>query len=105
MTPTRSRMTAFFVLAAGLGAATTARADDLSFRCTNQASGTSWTVTVDEQKRTADGAPANISARHISWRDAQTGGSYDLDRSSGDLTFVNSSSMGGYMLFHRCKQN
>lgn len=94
-------------MAAALGAffaATTARAADLSFQCTNSASGTSWTVKVDDQKRTVDGAPADISAARISWRDAATGGSYDLDRKSGDLTFVNSSSMGGYMLFHRCKQ-
>ncbi len=88
----------------GLLACPSARAADLSFQCTNTASGASWTVMVDDQKQTVDGSPAQISAARISWRDAATGGSYDLDRKSGDLTFINSSSMGGYMLFHRCKQ-
>jgi len=107
MTPIWRRLTACAVLAAVFGAVSggPAQAADLSFQCTNQASGATWTVKVDEQKRTADGAPADISAARISWRDAQTGGIYDLNRKSGELTFVNSSSTGGYMLFHRCKQN
>ncbi len=95
-------------IAAALGAiyaGTPAQAANLSFQCTNSSSGTTWTVIVDEQRHTADGVPAQISAARISWRDAATGGSYDLDRKSGELTFINSSSMGGYMLFHRCKQN
>jgi len=82
---------------------TPALAADLSFQCTNLASGASWTVVVDDQKQTVDGVPAKISTARISWRDAATGGSYDLDRKSGDLTFINTSSMGGYMLFHRCR--
>ena len=99
-----------FAIAAVLGAlgalsaGATAQASDLSYQCTNTASGTSWLVKVDDQKRTVDGMPADISAARISWRDASTGGSYDLDRKSGDLTFTNSSSMGGYMLWHRCQQ-
>ena len=82
---------------------TPAGAAATKFQCQNSTSGASWTVQVDDQKRTVDGTPAEISANHITWRDAATGGSYDLDRKSGDLTFVNASSMGGYMLFHRCQ--
>ena len=97
----------YIAAAAALGAiyvSTPAQAAGLSYQCTNTASGASWTVMVDDQKRTVDGAPAQISAARISWRDAATGGSYDLDRKSGDLTFTNSSSMGGYILWHRCQQ-
>ena len=86
-----------------LSGRTPARAADLSFQCVNVASGASWTVIVDDQKQTVEGVPAKISAARISWHDAATGGSYDLDRKSGDLTFINTSSMGGYMLFHRCR--
>jgi hypothetical protein len=96
-----------FAIAAALAAVLAdapAQASDLSYQCTNTASGASWLVEVDDQKRTVDGVPADISAARISWRDAATGGSYDLDRKSGDLTFTNSSSMGGYMLWHRCQQ-
>ncbi len=81
-----------------------AQAAALNFQCTNSVSGATWTVNVDDQKRTVDGGPADISAARISWRDPETGGTYDLNRKSGDLTYVNSSSTGGYMLFHRCKQ-
>ena len=94
-------------VAAAIGAllaGPSAQAAGLSYQCTNTASGASWTVMVDDQKQTVDGAPAQISAARISWRDAATGGSYDLDRKSGDLTFTNSSSMGGYILWHRCQQ-
>ena len=93
-------------IAATLGAllaAPAARAADLSFQCTNPTSGASWSLAVDEQKRTVDGAPADISAARINWRDPASGGYYDLDRKSGALTFTNPSSTGGYMLFHRCQ--
>jgi len=99
-------MKIYIAIAAACGAllaGPSARAADLSFQCTNAASGSSWTLTVDDQKRTADGAPAEISAARISWRDPASGGIYDLDRKSGALTFTNPSSTGGYMLFHRCQ--
>ena len=105
MKPTWSRTFIAIAVAFGaLSAGAAAQASDLSYQCTNTASGTSWLVKIDDQKRTVDGVPADISAARISWRDAATGGSYDLDRKSGDLTFTNSSSMGGYMLWHRCQQ-
>jgi hypothetical protein len=51
----------FIAVAAALGAllaGATAQAADLSFQCTNTASGTSWMVKVDDQKRTVDVAQA-----------------------------------------------
>ena len=107
MNPTCSPWSRTFIaIAATLGAllaGATAQAADLSFQCVNAASGSSWSLAVDEQKRTVDGAPADISAARINWRDPASGGYYDLDRKSGALTFTNPSSTGGYMLFHRCQ--
>jgi len=106
MTPTWSHQRICLAIAAVVGAlmtGTAAPAAGLNFQCVNAASGASWTVTVDDQKRTVDGAPADISAARISWRDPASGGLYDLDRKSGALTFTNPSSTGGYMLFHRCQ--
>jgi hypothetical protein len=76
----------------------------LMFRCVNVTSHASWDLKVDTAGHTADGFPAEISPARISWRDGTHGGSYELDRATGELTFSNSSSMGGYMLFHRCRQ-
>ncbi|MGP8232295.1 MAG: hypothetical protein ACLQL2_06460 [Methylovirgula sp.] len=81
-----------------------AQAAELTFRCINSASHAAWDLKIDPVKSTADGFPAKISAASIAWRDATHGGIYELDRSSGELTFSNASSMGGYMLFHRCQQ-
>jgi hypothetical protein len=103
--PIRNRVRICLVIAAALSALLTGRASaaaaNLSFQCVNSTSGAAWTVMVDEQHGTVDGAPAVIGPGRITWRD-RGGGSYDLDRKSGALTFTNSSSMGGYMLFHRC---
>ena len=77
---------------------------ELTFRCVNSASRATWDLKVDPATKTADGFPAKITAATIAWRDATHGGSYELDRTTGELIFANSSSMGGYMLFHRCQQ-
>jgi hypothetical protein len=74
----------------------------VTFKCANTSSGATWEVKVDLDRNTVDSFPALITKSNISWRDTVHGGSYDLDRSSGVLTLVNSSSTGGYMLFHRC---
>jgi hypothetical protein len=81
-----------------------AQAAQLNYRCVNSASGAAWTLTVNDANRTADGFPADISSSQIAWRDTTSGGRYQLDRASGELTFSNASSMGGYMLFHRCQE-
>jgi hypothetical protein len=74
-----------------------------TFRCMNTASRTTWDVKVDYDRNTADSFPATITAREISWKDTKEGGIYTLDRNTFALTFVNSSSMGGYLLFHTCR--
>lgn len=74
-----------------------------TFRCMNTSSGTSWDVKIDYDRATADSFPAKITASEINWKDTKEGGSYSLDRKTGALTFVNSSSMGGYLLFHTCR--
>jgi hypothetical protein len=74
----------------------------VTFKCTNASSGMTWDVKVDLDRNMVDSFPALITKSNISWRDTVNGGSYDLDRSSGVLTWVNASSTGGYMLFHRC---
>jgi hypothetical protein len=74
-----------------------------TFRCMNTASGMTWDVKVDYDHATADSYPATITAGEISWKDTKEGGSYTLDRNTFALTFVNSSSMGGYLLFHTCR--
>jgi len=91
------------VILGALAASPAVPAAVLDFQCVNAASGASWIVSVDDQKRTVDGTPADITASRISWRDPASGGVYGLDRKSGALTFVNPSSTGGYMLFHRCQ--
>ena|SRR5579862_9054316 len=81
-----------------------ARAGELVFRCVNSASHAAWELKVNPADGTADGFPAKIGTATIAWRDATRGGDYELDRASGQLTFTNASSMGGYMLFHHCQQ-
>jgi hypothetical protein len=87
-----------------LAAAFSTQADELTFRCVNAASHAKWSLKIDLEKSTADGFPAKINAASVIWHDATHGGSYELDRSSHELTFSNSSSTGGYMLFHHCDQ-
>ena len=61
-------------------------------------SGTTWQIKIDYDNGTVDSNPASISDAKISWRDANDGGNYTLDRKSGDLTVVLASSTGGYFL-------
>jgi hypothetical protein len=74
----------------------------LIFRCKNTSSGATWDVKVDLDRSTVDSFPAQITKTNISWRDTKDGGSYDLDRTTGALTQVNASSMGGTLWFHHC---
>lgn len=85
------------------GPSIAAKAPILTFRCVNTASHASWNLKVDTAQRTVDGFSASITSGSITWRDTAHGGSYALDRASGQLIFTNSSSMGGYMLFYRCQ--
>ena len=66
--------------------------------CTNRSSGATWQIKIDYDKATVDSNPAEINDAKISWRDANDGGNYTLDRKSGDLTVSVASSTGGYFL-------
>ena len=100
-------------LAAGIGVLAAAMAapaisgdvvlhGEIATVCTNVASGANWQIRIDYDKATVDSNPARISDAQISWRDANDGGNYTLDRKSGNLTVVLASSTGGYFLRHRC---
>jgi hypothetical protein len=91
-----------------IGASAPAMADDTprgetTITCSNLASGATWQVRIDYDRRTADSNPARISDARISWHNASDGGNYTLDRASGELTVIVASSTGGYSLHHRCK--
>jgi hypothetical protein len=82
-----------------------AHAAEITYRCINPASGTKWNLKIDDERQTADSLPAEISATQTIWHDIVRGGSYELDRKTGLLTFRNASSTGGYMLYYRCHEN
>ena len=91
-----------------VGLSAPAMADDAShgettITCSNLASGATWQVRIDYDRRTADSNPARISDARITWHDPTDGGNYTLDRGSGELTVIVASSTGGYSLHHRCK--
>jgi hypothetical protein len=71
--------------------------------CTNTASGASWQIKIDYDRRTVDSNPATISDTEISWRDANDGWYYRLDRKSGNLTVTLASATGGNFLYDHCK--
>ena len=79
-----------------------AEAREAEVTCTNPASGAHWQIRIDYDRRTVDSNSASISAGEISWRDANDGDNYTLDRKSGELTMVAASSTGGYFLHHHC---
>ena len=76
--------------------------ENLRFRCTNAASGTSWPIAVDVDHRRVDNLPAEIDTHSISWHDAENR-VYDLDRTTGMLRMHNASSTGGYFLYYTCR--
>ena len=71
--------------------------------CTNPASGASWQITVDFERRTVDSYAATISDSTVFWRDPRDQGNYTLDRRSGNLTVAIPSSTGGYFIHDQCK--
>jgi hypothetical protein len=94
---------AAIALIGGLDPAAAAQHGQTTIACSNPASGTSWQITVDFDRRTVDGHPATISEAAISWRDPGDQGNYTLDRKSGNLRVAVPSSTGGYFLHDRCK--
>jgi hypothetical protein len=101
MSPRRCAIISIATLIGGFGTAATA--GETKVTCVNPASGASWQIRIDYDRRTVDSNSANISGNEISWRDARDGSNYTLDRRSGDLTMVAASSTGGYFLHHHCK--
>jgi hypothetical protein len=77
--------------------------DSTTLRCSNPFSGATWEVAIDPKRRTADSFPADITDKTIRWHDAARGGSFELDRASGELTVVYASSMGGTFLKDNCR--
>ena len=103
-----SRGAAFLLamLAAGLAywsAAAQTQAGHRVMTCSNPASGASWQITIDFERRAVDSYPATISDSTISWRDPRDQGNYTLDRKSGNLTVAVPSSTGGYFIHDQCK--
>lgn len=81
-----------------------AEAAGTAFRCTNRASGASWTIVIDFVHGTVDGYPATVGGRRISWHDTADHGFYTLDQVTGDLKIVRGSSMGGWELHALCRE-
>jgi hypothetical protein len=92
-------MLGFLVAGAGAAAQTQGRV----ITCTNPASGTSWQIAIDFERRTVDSFAATIDDSTIFWRDPRDQGNYTLDRKSGNLTVAIPSSTGGYFIHDRCK--
>jgi len=78
------------------------RAEDVAITCTNPYSGASWQIRIDFRTPSVDANPAQVSAGSIAWTDAKDGGSYTLDRKSGELVARLGSSTGGYFRRARC---
>ncbi len=78
------------------------RPHTLAIDCTNPVSGARWQISIDHDHATVDSNPAKVRDAAITWHDAKDGGSYTLDRDSGELTVVVASGTGGYFLHHRC---
>ena len=94
------------VVALALGTATGSDpvgVESTTLRCTNPFSGATWDVAIDPGKRTVDSFPADITGKSIEWRDSVHGGRYEFDRTSGELTVVYASSMGGTFLTDQCR--
>jgi hypothetical protein len=83
--------------------AANAQPDAPVLTCTNPASGATWQISIDYGRATVDTNPAQFGDGEISWHDAKDGGTYTLDRRSGDLTVVVASSTGGYFLHDHCR--
>ena len=71
--------------------------------CTNPDSGKAWALKVDYAAGTVDGHPAEFTGSEIAWHDPANGSSYELDRKTGALTMRRASSVGGYLMWSRCR--
>src|ERR1700730_8138154 len=92
-------------LAAGFAVPTidsNAQDTETAMTCTNPVRGTSWQIMVDFAKDTVSYNQLKIPPAEISWFAPRDGGTYTLDRNSGDLRASVASSTGGYFRHGRC---
>jgi hypothetical protein len=75
----------------------------LHLRCTNPAGGANWSISVDLEHRLVDSLPATISDTWISWHNPN-GGTYELERATGNLQLRAASTTGGFFLHYTCQQ-
>jgi hypothetical protein len=79
-----------------------AGAEMLHLRCTNPKGGANWAVVVDLDHGLVDSLPARITDAWISWHNPN-GGTYELERATGNLQLRAASSTGGYFLHYTCQ--
>ncbi len=79
-----------------------AQSAETAITCTNPASGATWQIRIDYDRKTVDSIAASVSDATIKWHDPKDGANYTLDRRSGELTMVVPSSTGGYFIHDRC---
>jgi hypothetical protein len=98
----RRALSVAVLLTASGAAAAVAQPAPQRWRCTNPASGASWTILIDAARSRVDGVAATVTKRRIRWRDPARG-FFELDRLSGVLQLRNASSTGGYFLKYDCR--
>jgi hypothetical protein len=99
-------------IAAGIGALAiglvalhgTAAAEqgERAISCSNPASGATWQIRIDYDRKTVDSNQARIGDAEITWHDTNNNGNYTLDRKTGNLTMIVASSTGGAFFYARC---
>ncbi len=105
LAPARTISAGLGALAIGLAVTgpAVAQSGQTAITCTNPASGATFQIVIDYDRKTVDQHAARISDGEIAWRDPKDGGNYTLDRKTGNLTVVIASSTGGYFLHDVCK--
>ena len=84
------------------GQSAAAEAQLLHLRCTNPKGGASWALAIDLDHGLVDSLPARITDAWISWHNPN-GGTFELERSTGNLQLRAASSTGGYFLHYSCQ--
>jgi hypothetical protein len=77
---------------------------EAAITCTNPASGATWQIHINFDRRTVDSNPAVISDAVIAWQESN-GWRYTLDRKIGTLRVVVASATGGNFLYDQCKMD
>jgi hypothetical protein len=82
--------------------ASAAEAQLLHLRCINAKGGANWSLAIDLDHGLVDSRPAKITDTWISWHNPN-GGTFELERSTGNLQLRAASSTGGYFLHYNCQ--